>query len=239
VKLKSFISCLTCCLLFSKAAHAYTVDCDPTGQIDTSMAISNYCEAPTSGNGGSAKNTENRIYSGFIWELFGDQGLIPQFIIGVRSLQDKDTDHVEGADASFRIKYQDKLSVDSLRLSYVGGKRDIMGNLGAGYSFSQSSWLATVAIQGSYVRLSTDYLVSDSKFRYYAELNTLNKPSRVMRPSSGGTCPSGYNLVPVTNGYITYFPRFNNNVYAAIDGEVIVQSDQIVSDKTCYKHYQA
>ena len=181
-------------------ANAAGYDCNSTGGVG---GYDLYCELPTGGGaGGSAKHTENRIYSGFIWELFGDQGLIPEFIIGVRSLQVKDNDDVNGADASFRIRYQDKLSPDSLRLAYVGGKRDIMGNLGAGYSFSDSSWLATAALEGPYTRLSTDYLLAEGKFKYYAELNTLAKPARVMRPSSGGTCDTGagYHLTPVTSG---------------------------------------
>ena len=209
-------------------ANATGYGCNSGGVSDGTGGL-DLCQAPSGGgSSGSAKRTENRIYSGFVWELFGDQGLIPEFIIGVRSLQVKDNDDVNGADASFRIKYQDKLNPDSLRLAYVGGKRDIMGNVGAGYSFSDSSWLATAAIEGPYTRLSTDYILADSKFKYYAELNTLAKPAKVMRPSGDGTCDTGggYSLTSVIDGQIT----------DAVPQQVTVDPSQIVNGKTCYQN---
>lgn len=241
-------------LLFSSSlgqvdlANATSYECDANGVASPSLSDAfNYCVAPAGEAGGSAKNTENRIYSGFVWELFGDQGLVPEFVIGVRSLQVKSNDNVKGADASFRIKFQDKVSLDSLRLAYVGGERDVMGNVGVGYSFSHSSWLGTAAIQGPYTRLSADYMVSENKFKYFAELNTLDKPSKVMRvtrPLADGTCPStlpirpgaaspvyGYLLTPVVDGAIP-----DPFYYSGSGGPptITVDPNQIVNGKTCY-----
>jgi hypothetical protein len=199
-----------------------------------------FCPAPASGgSGGSAKNTENIVYSGFIWELFGEQGMIPQFIIGVRSLEVKDNDNVNGADASIRIKYQDKLGIDSLRLAYVGGERDVMGNVGVGYSFTHNSWLGTAALQGPYVRVSTDYVLADNKFRYFAEINTLDKPNKVTtQPSNSGGCgsynqptyefyggPSAYQLVNVVNGQLEGIN---------FGGPVNADPSTVVNGKTCF-----
>lgn len=209
----------------SKNAIAYGYPCSPDSPYG-------YCVTPISrGAGdGSEKNTENRIYSGFIWELFGDQGIIPQFIIGIRSLEVKNNDNVSGADLSLRIRYQDKLSFDSVRLAYVGGERDIIGNIGAGYNFNQSSWLATAAVQGSYTRVSTDYIFGYNKFRYYAELNTLDKPSKVpsnvvQRPTIEGTCPEGTVLTTVDE----------NGRFAGPAALLSVDSQYIINGKTCFR----
>lgn len=225
------------------------VECDPNGvTVFTSGAnYYMYCVAPASNHaGGSAKNTENRIYSGFVWELFGEQGMIPDFVIGVRSLQVKSNDNVNGADASFRIKFKDQISADSWRISYVGGERAVMGNVGVGYSLTQSSWLGTAAIQAPYVRVSADYLVSENKFKYFAELNTLDKPSnvpQVTRPLADGTCPSTppiktinsipypgnpYVLTQVIDGAVpSIFIDINNPTFT-------VDPSQIVDGKTCF-----
>jgi len=182
-----------------------------------------YCYAPVgSSAGGLIQHTDNSIYSGLVWELFGDSGYIPDFLIGVRSLQIKD--NVNGADVNFRIKYKDKISPDSLRLSYVGGSRDIMGNVGGGYSFTYKSWLATAAIETPHTRLSTDYLFSDNKIRFYAELNTINKPSKAVRPSVDGTCSSGV-LTMVNNGILD--SNYNLNTFN-------VDPNQVVNGKTCF-----
>ena len=211
--------------------------------ISTANATGNYpcdaasdpffCYAPVgSSAGGVVKHTDNLIYSGLVWEFFVDNGYIPEFVIGFRSLQIKD--NVNGADANFRIKYKDKISPDSLRLSYVSGSRDIMGNFGGGYSFTYNSWLATAAIQGPYTRLSTDYILNESKLRFYGELNTIGKPSMVFRPAGDGTCPS-YNywgnrfrtgdLTTVNNGILDN--NYNLNTFN-------VDPNEVVNGKTCF-----
>lgn len=182
-----------------------------------------FCSAPVgSSAGGVAKHTNNLIYSGLVWELFGDNGYMPEFVIGFRSLQIKDK--VNGADANFRIKYKDKISPDSLRLSYVGGSRDVMGNVGGGYSFTDNNWLATAAVQGPYSRLSADYILSNSKLRFYGELNTMSKPNKLMRPSVDGTCLSG-DLTAVNNGILD--SNYNLNTFN-------VDPNQVVNGKTCF-----
>lgn len=248
--IRSLLLTLLFLSLFGQASIAIAdVECDPNGiqvmdpdRFD--VGVFNYCVAPTtSETGGSAKNTENRIYSGFVWELFGEQGMIPDFVIGVRSLQVKSNDNVNGADASFKIKFQDQISADSWRLTYVGGERAIMGNVGVGYSLSHSSWLGTAAIQAPYTRLSADYLVSENKFKYFAELNTLDKPSSVLqvtRPLADGTCPSTRPSINTSVGSAYVLTQVIDGVIPAIDGRftLTVDPSQIVDGKTCYSSLQ-
>lgn len=49
-----------------------------------------------------------------------------------------------GGDTSARIKLYDSVAFDSVVLSYVGGKKDILGNLGLGYPYTNSSFLGAL-----------------------------------------------------------------------------------------------
>ena len=182
---KKFIRALVVvCATFLMSGQASAVTCSPT-TIDI-------CTLPSGGTPtGSASRTDTRIYTGFVWELGGKQDLTPMFEIGVRSLTIRDNDHVEGADANLRIRYDQSIAIDSGRIAYVRGMRDFMHNLGGGYSKTDSGWFATAAIQSAYTRLGTDYLFDNRKFKFYAELNTLDTPAKVVRPTTEMTCPTG------------------------------------------------
>jgi hypothetical protein len=80
------------------------------------------------------------------------------------------------------MKLEGGVSFDSTRLVYVGGERDLLGNIGVGYSNPNSTLLGTIAVQGSYARLGTDYELNKSKFVPYLELNTLDNPKKVVAP---------------------------------------------------------
>ena len=124
----------------------------------------------------SQTNTENRAYAGLVWTLQDQMSFIPDLTIGFRSLRVKSSDSVNGGEISARIKLKDGISFDSTRLSYVGGERDVLGNIGIGYSATNSSFLGTLAVQGAYTRLGTDYQLNGNKFVPYVEVLTLDKP---------------------------------------------------------------
>ena len=130
----------------------------------------------------SDSTTENRIYAGIVFDLDGSDGFVPDLVVGARSLHVKSSDSVEGADLSARVsfnKHDKGIMFDSARLVYVGGERDVMGNVGIGYSNTHSSFLGTVAVQGPYTRLGTDFEFGKNKFEPYLEINTLDKPDNV------------------------------------------------------------
>lgn len=130
----------------------------------------------------SDSTTENRAYAGLVFDLDGSDGFVPDLVVGVRTLHVKSSDSVEGADLSARISYgkHDKgIMFDSARLVYVGGERDVMGNIGVGYSYTHSSFIGTAAIQGPYTRIGTDFEFGTKKFEPYLEVNTLDKPDNV------------------------------------------------------------
>lgn len=141
----------------------------------------------------SQTNTENRAYAGLVWTLQEQTSWIPDLTIGFRSLRVKSSDSVNGGEISARIKFKDGISFDSTRLSYVGGERDVLGNIGIGYSVTNSTILGTLAVQGAYSRLGTDYQFNGNKFVPYLEILTVDKPNKVNKKpgSSEYACDKG------------------------------------------------
>ena len=126
-----------------------------------------------------AKKTEDRAYVGLVWTLKEKPSYTPDLILGFRSLKVKSNDNASGGDLSIRMKLEGGVSFDSTRLVYVGGERDLLGNIGVGYSNANSTLLGTIAVQSSYARLGTDYELNKNKFVPYLELNTLDNPKNV------------------------------------------------------------
>lgn len=122
-------------------------------------------------------DTENRVYAGLIWTLKDKTSWIPDLTFGFRSLRVKSSNSVNGGDVSARIKLYDGVAFDSVVLSYVGGKRDILGNLGLGYSFTNSSFLGALDAQGAYTRIGSDFQFNDKKFIPHLEILTVDKPN--------------------------------------------------------------
>ena len=132
----------------------------------------------------SDSTTENRVYAGLVFDLDGSDGFVPDLVLGARSLHVKSSDNVDGADLSARISYgkhEKGIMFDSARLVYVGGERDVMGNIGIGYSNTHSSFIGTAAIQGPYTRIGTDFEFGKNKFEPYLEINTLDNADNVDR----------------------------------------------------------
>lgn len=127
----------------------------------------------------SNSDTETRAYAGLVWSLNNHLNIKPDLMLGVRSLRVNSNDNVNGADLGARIKLQNGLTFDSVRLNYVGGQRDIQGNIGAGYSFANSSLLGNISISGQYLNLGSDFLVTTKTFNPYIDINTLSKPEKV------------------------------------------------------------
>ncbi|MHA3050183.1 hypothetical protein [Acinetobacter sp. ANC 4641] len=133
--------------------------------------------APTYSYSDSSR-TDNRVYAGLSWTWGSKQGLMPDYVVGFRSLHVDSDNSVQGGDINLRVKYNHGFMLDDARLAYVNGKRDFVGNYGAGYSFINRSVFGTVAGQGSYYRFGGDYYFKNHDFKPYIEINTLEKPDR-------------------------------------------------------------
>jgi hypothetical protein len=157
------------------------------------------CTAPSIASSGSAYRVDNRAYAGLSWELDGANGFIPDLILGARSLNVNSSNTVNGADFNVRLRYKGDVSFDSVRLSYVGGSREFMGNAGLGYSFTNGDILGTVAAQAAYSRLGVDYLFNKGSIKPYLEGNSLYAPKQVNGGTGSTSCSSG-TLQTVTSG---------------------------------------
>jgi len=90
-----------------------------------------FCTAP-SGSTSSSSRTDNKIYAGLVWTLNHQATYLPDLSFGFRSLKVNANNDVNGGDLNGRVSFNGGLSFDSFRLVYVGGNRDIQGNLGGG-----------------------------------------------------------------------------------------------------------
>lgn len=145
---------------------------------------------------GGSSRTETKGYAGLVWTLGGKKSsVVPGLVVGMRTLKVNSSDHVSnGADLNARFSFTDGFTFDNARLSYVGGKRDVLGNVGVGYSFENRSFFSTIAAQSSYSRIGLDYEFSSSKLLPYLELLSIDKPKNV-----NGTrlaCNDGVSPVP-------------------------------------------
>ena len=175
-----------------------------------------YATPITTTGGGSNTETENRAYAGLVWTLGEKASMTPDLSLGFRSLRVKSSNSVEGGDLSIRIKLDGGISFDSTRLSYVGGERDVMGNIGIGYSNTNSSLLGTAAVQGAYTRVGSDYEFANQKFVPYLEVLTADKPNKVNSGGAGSTTYDCSEYGP--------FAQYTGNTY---EGEAICDLPQI------------
>jgi len=145
----------------------------------------------------SGSRTDNRIYAGLVWTLNQQSSFLPDLSIGFRSLKVNSNDDVYGGDLNSRVSFKSGLAIDSFRLLYVGGNRDIQGNLGGGYSFNQKSLLASGAVEGSYIKVGSDFMVRDMSFLPYVEFNSIGKPKKIV-VNENLSCPIG-SLISVSD----------------------------------------
>ena len=136
----------------------------------------------------SSYRVDNRVYAGLVWNLDGSSGFVPDLVLGARSLNVNSSNSVSGADLNVRLTHNAAMFLDSIRLSYVGGTREVMGNAGLGYSFTGANLLGTVAAQAAYSRVGADWIFSKNAAKPYIEVNSLYAPKPV--DTSLG-CPTG------------------------------------------------
>ncbi len=166
--------------------------------MTSASALASYYTVPATFVPGAEKErteTATQAYAGLVWTLKEKDALIPDLTFGVRSLRVKSDDHVSGADLALRLRMAGGLAIDSVRLSYVGGQRTAMANLGVGYSLAGSSLVGILAVQASHARLGADYEFTRAKFTPFAEVLSEGSPAKVnqlVTPDSYVCPPTAY-----------------------------------------------
>ena len=160
------------------------------------------CALPDGGFvAGSGSRTDNRAFAGLVWELGGDKGHLPNLVLGLNSLRVKSDNSVEGGEVSLSLDVFKRQTVDSVKLYYVGGNRDVQAKLGAGYSFEFGRVLASAGLQGSHLLIGSDYVYGVDKFKPFFGINSFGRPRAVEGGNNAPlTCAPGFTLTPNTPG---------------------------------------
>ncbi len=94
-----------------------------------------------------AYHDETRAYIGLQF-IFGDAvGTMSGFVLGFRHSRTRTDNTVAGGDLSLAISL-DTFRPDAIRLSYLEGKCNVLGQYGLGYSFTKQANLLFVGIVG-------------------------------------------------------------------------------------------
>ena len=181
--------------------------------------------------GTSIKNSANDTfcYAGIVWTSNHKLSDVPDLSLGCRLLSVNSNDNLHGVDVNARFKFNGGFDFDSMRVMYVGGDRDVQGEIGLGYSKTQSSLLGTGAVQIPYLRAGGDFILNDHSFVAFIEANSIDKPKRVQpteTPATPGTdavlsCPANYTL---TDNLTDIFGGLTAPDSLIIDGHTCVES---------------
>lgn len=98
---------------------------------------------------------ETRAYVGLRW-LFGDaSGAMPNFMLGIRHTRTHTNNLVTGGDLALALRLEN-FKPDEIRLSFLEGKCDYVGQYGIGYSLKKQSNLFFLGLVGPYSKVSAE-----------------------------------------------------------------------------------
>jgi hypothetical protein len=168
--------------LFSAAAMAGVATTPPTFTT-------------TPGTSSETSRTDTRAYAGLNWTLGG--GYTPALVLGVANTKVKSNGNTTGARLAFHLNLAGGIAPGMLKLSYLSGKNDLQGEIGAGYNFLKGAPALSLGLNAPYIAAGLDgYL--NPEIVPYVTLHTqgaFSKPKRRVTPgTSVASCPEGYTL---------------------------------------------
>lgn len=161
-------------------------------------------------------NTETTVYAGLVWTLGKEFKKIPELTLGIRALKQEtpfatssntvlvnaenvipgkpSTKIKGGLDFSLRFNFDNSFTTDSARLLYVDGKKDLLGNVGVGYSFTNSQPFGTLGLQADYSRIGMDVALDKGTLtspEFFLELLTIDGSDEINPAIQTTGGPSG------------------------------------------------
>jgi len=121
---------------------------------------------------------ETRAYIGLQWIVGDAVGAMPNFVLGIRQSRTRTNNIVTGGDMSFAVSL-DTLRPDAIRISYLEGKCDFIGQYGFGYSFSKQANLFFAGVVGPFSKVFAE-IDSGKNPAVGLELNTQDCAGKVM-----------------------------------------------------------
>jgi len=199
----------------SKAQYSFKILLTFFALIITSQnAVAGGSIAPTY-TWSKTSDTETTAYAGLVWTLGKEFKKTPKLTLGIRAIKKEtplttvqvttfetfggtallsdgkpSTKIKGGLDFSARINFDNTMKVESTRLLYVNGNKDLLGNLGIGYSFVNDRPFGTLGIQAEYSRIGMDVALDNSMLaspQFFAELLTLGKIDEINPDCSTST----------------------------------------------------
>ncbi len=95
---------------------------------------------------------ETRAYIGLQWAYGDTVGTMPNFVLGLRQTRSRTSNTVTGGDLSLAFSL-DTFKPDAIRVSYLEGKCNFIGQYGLGYSLRNQTSLFFVGVVGPYSKL--------------------------------------------------------------------------------------
>ena len=145
-------------------------------------------------SGSTSKNNTN-AYAGLNWSMGGSW--TPALVLGVFHTKVKSNGDTHGANLAFHVNLAGGINPGKLKLSYLNGKENIQGEIGAGYDFMRSAPLLGLGLNGPFVAAGVDGYLSHGLVPYL----TLQSQGKFSKPSyqTTTTCvvtPSGAYVDP-------------------------------------------
>ena len=130
----------------------------------------------SSTTGSTSKNNTN-AYAGLNWSIGGSW--TPAVVLGVFRTHVKSDGDTQGANLAFHLNLAGGIAPGKLKLSYLNGKENIQGEIGAGYDFVRSAPLLGVGLNGPFVAAGVDGYLNKDLVPYL----TLQSQGKFSKPS--------------------------------------------------------
>lgn len=121
---------------------------------------------------------ETRAYVGFQWIFGYTSDAMPRVILGIRQTRTRTNDVVTGGDLSLALNL-DKFRPDAIRISYLEGKCNAIGQYGLGYSLEKQANLFFLGVVGPYSKVFAE-IDSGKNPAVGFELNTQDCAGKVI-----------------------------------------------------------
>ena len=121
---------------------------------------------------------ETRAYIGLQWILADTGGAMPNFVVGLRQSRTRTNNIVTGGDLSLAFSL-DTFEPDAIRISYLEGKCNFIGQYGLGYSMKKQASLFFVGLVGPYSKVFAE-IDSGKNPAAGLELNTQDCAGKVI-----------------------------------------------------------
>lgn len=130
-----------------------------------------------SAKAGEVFHDDTRAYVGLQW-IFGEvRDPLPKFVLGIRHTRIRANNMISGGDLSLTVNLE-KSSPDAIRISYLEGKCNFVGQYGVGYSMEKRENLIFVGVVGPMSKVFAE-LDGSKNLAPGLELNTQDCARRV------------------------------------------------------------